>query len=301
MTSTLLFLFALLPLLFLFALLPGLWLIFSAVDFLSSIRSARLERGKAFIAEFEFPSGLRDRLQKRYPHLTEAQMDRVFEGFRLYMTFTVYHGQKLAMPSCVVDCVWHDFLLYSLEYKQFCDKAFGNFFHHTPFEPNTPHFFIRKSLEKVWLVSCQEENIDPIYPKRLPLLFALDAELAIADGFRHSLANDYYPLPKLGITPSGLCHQIQVLESETNPAERSCLVAQLALRICQSLQLKDYFGRYPKKDLEKLFDAIIRDDDLVVAVFGDSTLAEAKRGEMKHRKEEQEKLEASCGCSSSCG
>ena len=35
----------------------------------------------------------------------------------------------------------------------------------------------------MWWYCCKYENIDPVNPSRLPLLFALDAKLHIADGF----------------------------------------------------------------------------------------------------------------------
>jgi hypothetical protein len=38
-------------------------------------------------------------------------------------------------------------------------------------------------LRRVWWYSCKEENINPRAATRLPLLFALDAKLGIADGF----------------------------------------------------------------------------------------------------------------------
>jgi hypothetical protein len=38
-------------------------------------------------------------------------------------------------------------------------------------------------LRRCWWWTCREEHIDPRRPTRLPLLFALDAKLGIADGF----------------------------------------------------------------------------------------------------------------------
>jgi hypothetical protein len=40
-------------------------------------------------------------------------------------------------------------------------------------------------LKRVWRYACLEENINPKAPGRLPLLFAIDAKLGIADGFRY--------------------------------------------------------------------------------------------------------------------
>jgi hypothetical protein len=40
-----------------------------------------------------------------------------------------------------------------------------------------------EGLRRVWWYCCKYENIDPVHPTRLPLLFALDAKLNIEDGF----------------------------------------------------------------------------------------------------------------------
>jgi len=40
-------------------------------------------------------------------------------------------------------------------------------------------------LKRTWRYACLEENINPQAPSRLPLLFAIDQKLGIADGFRY--------------------------------------------------------------------------------------------------------------------
>ena len=45
----------------------------------------------------------------------------------------------------------------------------------------------QKGIKTAWKISCFRENIQPKSPIKLPLLFAMDAELAIADGFKYSL------------------------------------------------------------------------------------------------------------------
>jgi hypothetical protein len=36
------------------------------------------------------------------------------------------------MPSQAVDTAWHEFILLTKNYADFCEKAFGKFLHHTP-------------------------------------------------------------------------------------------------------------------------------------------------------------------------
>jgi hypothetical protein len=38
------------------------------------------------------------------------------------------------MPSKLVDEAWHEFILDSVAYVDFCDQAFGDYLHHTPEE-----------------------------------------------------------------------------------------------------------------------------------------------------------------------
>ena len=40
-------------------------------------------------------------------------------------------------------------------------------------------------LRRTWWFCCKDENINPTKPTRLPLLFAIDAKLGIADGFHY--------------------------------------------------------------------------------------------------------------------
>lgn len=42
-------------------------------------------------------------------------------------------------------------------------------------------------IKLVWQLSCLRENISPSAPQRLPLLFAIDAMLAIPGGYNYAL------------------------------------------------------------------------------------------------------------------
>jgi hypothetical protein len=44
-----------------------------------------------------------------------------------------------------------------------------------------------EGLRRVWWFSCLEENINPRKATRLPLLFALDRNLGVGDGFVYDL------------------------------------------------------------------------------------------------------------------
>ena len=55
--------------------------------------------------------------------------------------------------------------------------------HHTPAVVLSEHRKSNEGLRRVWWYCCKYENIDPVSPTRLPLLFALDSKLKIANGF----------------------------------------------------------------------------------------------------------------------
>ncbi len=85
--------------------------------------------------------------------------------------------------SQVADDLWHEFILYTREYDRFCRRAFGGFPHHTPAVVLGGHRKKNEGLRRVWWYCCKYENIDPVHPRRLPLLFALDTKLNIPGGF----------------------------------------------------------------------------------------------------------------------
>jgi hypothetical protein len=146
-------------------------------------RYRRLARER-FIREFALPRGLYDRLRKRRPELELKDCALVARGLRQFFLAYLNSGCRfVAMPSQAVDDLWHEFILYTRAYEAFCGKAFGGFLHHTPAVVLSPDKRNNEGLRRVWWQCCKEENIDPRSPLRLPLLFAIDAKLGIADGF----------------------------------------------------------------------------------------------------------------------
>jgi hypothetical protein len=146
-------------------------------------RNRRLERER-FIRHAPLPKGLLDRLAKRRPELSPKDRALVARGLRQFFLAHLLSGCRfVSMPSQVVDDLWHEFILYTKGYDAFCRQAFGRFLHHTPAVALGAERQNDQGLRRCWYWCCREENIDPVKPTRLPLLFALDAKLGIADGF----------------------------------------------------------------------------------------------------------------------
>jgi hypothetical protein len=141
-----------------------------------------------YIRSYMFPRGLFDKLLKLRPGLDVKQQQLVARALRQYFLAYLKSGRRrVGMPSQVVDDLWHEFILYTRDYAEFCTRAFGSFLHHTPAVKLGSTRPDNEGLRRVWWYACLEENINPRKPTRLPLLFAIDAKLGITDGFIYQL------------------------------------------------------------------------------------------------------------------
>lgn len=137
-----------------------------------------------FIRSYTFPRGLFDKLRARRPELDQKQMQLVARALRQFFLAHLMSGRKfVSMSSQVTDDLWHEFILYTRNYEEFCRRAFGRFMHHTPAVVLGRDHQNNTGLRRAWWYACKEENINPAKPTRLPLLFAIDAKLGIRDGF----------------------------------------------------------------------------------------------------------------------
>jgi hypothetical protein len=143
-------------------------------------------RRERYLRESRFPAYLQRKLREHYPHLSAKDCELVERGLHQFFYACSRSGTKfVAMPSKAVDALWHEFILHTSAYKRWCDFALGRFLHHTPSEALGVDLRRNNGLRRAWFYSCKDESIDPKKPTRLPILFALDAKLAIVGGFRY--------------------------------------------------------------------------------------------------------------------
>src|SRR6476646_10603488 len=91
------------------------------------------------IREHAFPAFLGQKLLQAHPHLDAAAARRVERGLRQFFGASAQaQGRFVAMPSKVVDTLWHEFILHTRGYEAFCRQAFGRMLHHTPAEALAP-------------------------------------------------------------------------------------------------------------------------------------------------------------------
>lgn len=143
---------------------------------------------RQFLEQHRMPDAVVARFRQKHPDLSSAQERLVRDGLQQYFQICQRaRGKFVSMPSQVVDDLWHDFILFTRLYRTFCAKAFGRFLHHTPVEAMSAPTLATAGIRRTWFYACCIEGIDPKNPSRLPLLFALDAQLGIANGFFYTL------------------------------------------------------------------------------------------------------------------
>jgi hypothetical protein len=153
--------------------------------FTSGLAARRAARER-FIRQFTLPDGLYRKLHQKRPEIDPRHHPLVARALRQFFLCHLLSGRRyVSMPSQVVDDLWHEFILYTKNYQLFCNKAFGRFLHHTPAVVLGHGQTDDIGLRRAWRFACLEENINPRNPSRLPLLFAIDEKLGVADGFRY--------------------------------------------------------------------------------------------------------------------
>ena len=151
-----------------------------------ALRAWELSLRRQFVREAPLPRFLGAKLIAQYPQLSVRDTELVLHGLRqFFMAHLRSNRQFVAMPSKVVDAAWHEFILHTRGYEQWCHAAFGQLLHHSPAEVLGRDPKRNSGLRRAWFWACKEESIDPGAPTRLPLLFALDKKFAIAGGFTY--------------------------------------------------------------------------------------------------------------------
>ncbi|MFI3219056.1 MAG: hypothetical protein QX189_08045 [Methylococcales bacterium] len=166
-------------------------LILLLLFFIGIKHSFRAAEYRNFIEGYTIPSSILEKFHQHYPDLTTEQMKKVISGFKIFIKCyvsinTMYFCAPSiipAMPSKLVDKLWHEFSLDELEYNQFCSKALGHIIHYHPIKEG----IYVKGMDVIWQYSCGQERIDDCNPKKLPLLFTIDQEAAIEDGLTYDL------------------------------------------------------------------------------------------------------------------
>ncbi len=156
----------------------------------------RYQKRQKFIDSYTFPKKVSERVLETYPHLDDNQVEEAVSGLRDYFYLCSRSPKGMvSMPSQVVDVAWHEFILFTREYQNFCKKAFGRFLHHTPAEAMKHPNNAQQGIKRAWRLACEFEGVATNTRERkrglsfvkdpLPQLFTLDSKLKIPDGFHY--------------------------------------------------------------------------------------------------------------------
>lgn len=127
-------------------------------------RKEQEKKQLAFIENYAFSPVLLKRVHQKHNYLSDADMTKVIRALRDYFHIcNQAKGKMVAMPSEIVDVAWHEFLLFTREYQQFCQKGIGRFLHHTPTEAMKSKTLAQEGIKRAWRLACNKEHIDPTF------------------------------------------------------------------------------------------------------------------------------------------
>ena len=89
------------------------------------------------LEQFEAPY-LETRLLSDGVFETKHAYKEAFTEFKRYAGLFAAFKEPLGMLSKQVDEVWHQFILFTKKYHNFCDNFLGDYMHHVPGTPDSP-------------------------------------------------------------------------------------------------------------------------------------------------------------------
>jgi len=96
--------------------------------------------------------------------VSEQTAGRRFDGLKQFLAVAaVMPGRKVTSPS--IDAMWHTFLLFTKDYRQFCDAYLGRFIEHEPFEDAAPWAYERTRERAASLVGPLDQELWPVEAK----------------------------------------------------------------------------------------------------------------------------------------
>ncbi len=102
-------------------------------------------------------------------HLQDYQISREtatrrFDGLKQFMLVAaIMPGQKVTSPD--IDAMWHTFLLFTRDYRQFCSDYLGRFIEHEPFETAAPWAYEKTRERATALLGPLDKELWPIQAK----------------------------------------------------------------------------------------------------------------------------------------
>lgn len=149
-------------------------------------KTPSLEQSYSFIKSYQFPSSIKSKIKLKFPHLNQQQIESAFDNLRIFFQIVrLANGKTVAMPSRLVDEIWHEFIINTQCYQEFCDGAFGRYLNHRPDSDNElSNSSSRKNLQRSWQLA--KEIQFPSSANSMPTLFLIDQLFHIDGGMNYS-------------------------------------------------------------------------------------------------------------------
>ena len=125
---------------------------------------------------------LKDRFEE--VHSGRESFSETVNELKRFFRLAVKYDEPIAMVSDAVDKLWHTFLIFTPQYRRFCDDAFGEFIDHQPHTGDTPvpeealtNFFNLYTREygepgPIWISKYPAEIVDKLKSGIVPDGFA---------------------------------------------------------------------------------------------------------------------------------
>lgn len=92
-------------------------------------------KARKMIEDEDF-SFIRERLKKKIKDgglgWNQKKVLSVEEHYKGFLFVCWKYRKERQIPTKDIDHFWHNHILYTKKYKNFCDRVFGYFLHHTP-------------------------------------------------------------------------------------------------------------------------------------------------------------------------
>jgi hypothetical protein len=138
----------------------------------SNMSNTPIDQGMFLALSYEAPF-LIEKLLKDHIVETAEEAEALFREVKRYIVLTRFDRTKIwAMHSLRIDEIWHQFILFTKEYGEFCQRFFGNYVHHAP--SNAPKSEEEKAIE-IATLSMFRERYGQLYGSPPPDLWN-DAE-----------------------------------------------------------------------------------------------------------------------------
>lgn len=127
---------------------------------------------------FEAPY-LEEKLLEKGALSSKKEYQEAFTEFKKYAALSQIAEGPLGMSSPKVDEVWHQFILFTRQYADFCENVLGGFLHHSPHTSQTSNYKKREGslnfsrayqqnfgeIPEIWRVStncddCWDDDCD---------------------------------------------------------------------------------------------------------------------------------------------